>query len=121
MPERREWHLAVRILVAVVGLLVACAAGLVAAVVGGLAACEGSSAYANDGVSESWVCQEMARPLLHGLEWAFFVTAFLAPLVGTGVTVRASRAIWLVVGLAVGAIALMLQFLVNHGQVGVLS
>ena len=121
MHKRREWSLAVRILVAIAGLLAAALAGYFAGGVALLYACEGSPAFGNGGVSEGWVCQEVPEPLLIAFETLAFITAVLAPMVGALVTAWASEAVWFIVGLSVGGTAVAVQFLVNDGQVGVLS
>jgi len=122
MRERREWSLAVRILVVLAGLAAALVAGFFAAIEGAFLACEGSPAYGdNGGVSEAWVCREVPRPLLIGVEWLLFLVALVAPGVGAAASARACKVIWLVVGLIVGATAFGLQRLVSQGQVPLLS
>jgi len=122
MRERREWSLAVRILVVLAGMAASLVAGFFAALEGALQACEGSPAYGdNMGVSKAWVCREVPRRLLGAVEWLLFLVALVAPGVGAVASALACKATWLVVGLIAGATAFGLQRLVNQGQIPLLS
>lgn len=106
-------------------MLAGVAAGLTAAffafLYGAFQACEGSPSYGNGGVSDSWVCREPYRPVIGVLEVVFGAVALLGPIVGAAAGVGRSQARWVIVGAAVGGLALLLQILVNEGQVAVLS
>jgi len=117
VSERREWSFAVRILVLLAGTAGGLVAGFFAALDGAFSACEGSPAYDNGGVSEAWICREVPRPLLTGVEWLLSLVALFAPAVGAAASALACRVIWLVVGLITGATAYGLEHLVTQGQV----
>ena len=121
MEEGRRWRPAIRVLVVVFGVAAGLPAGAYAALLGAFVACEGSPAYGNGGISDSWVCREPLRPLLPVVEVALFALALAAPVTGAAAGAVSSRARWVVLGVAVGGLALVLQLLVSDAQVGVLS
>lgn len=121
VEEGRPWRPVIGVLAVVIGVAAGLAAGAYAALVGGLTACEGSPAYGNGGISDSWVCREPYRPVLSVVEVALVGVALMSPIAGAAVAAVRSRARWLVLGVAAGALAVLLEALVNEGQVALLS
>jgi hypothetical protein len=114
---RPRWPLAARVAAIVAGVLIGLFAALYA-VFASLAACEGSPVYRPTDV---WFCQEPYRDFVEPVEMTLMSLALLGPIAGGIASARASRGLWLVVGVLIAMASLLGLVYLNDEQVPTLS
>ncbi len=72
-------------------------------------------------MSDSRFCQDVPGTWRVALEWWLWGLAVASPSLDAGVSARRSDALWLMVGLALAVVAGVLEYVVNIGQVAVVS